>query len=100
MFLAKARIHDRLVGHKPKRSPSGRPPVRFDEGRSKTDIGCVPLHPFAPPTLPKSVGRIYRISDSTQVAVMKCLRGDYVEVQFKGVGEVITLGLIWILDGD
>jgi hypothetical protein len=100
MFLAKARIHDRPVGHKPKRRPSGRPPVRFDEGRSKTGIGRVPLNPFAPPTLPKSVGRIYRISDSTQVSVMKCLRGYDAEVRFTGVGEVITLGLIWILDRD
>jgi hypothetical protein len=29
-----------------------KPPVRFDEGRSKTVIGIGPLNPYAPPTLP------------------------------------------------
>jgi hypothetical protein len=30
---------------------AGKPPVRFDEGRSRTVIGPVPLNPSAPPTL-------------------------------------------------
>ena len=30
---------------------AGKPPVRFDEGRSETVIGLVPLNPSAPPTL-------------------------------------------------
>ncbi len=30
---------------------AGKPPVRFDEGRSVTVFGRVPLNPFAPPTL-------------------------------------------------
>jgi hypothetical protein len=30
---------------------AGKPPVRFDEGRSVTVFGLVPLNPFAPPTL-------------------------------------------------
>ena len=30
---------------------AGKPPVRFDEGRSKTVIGRGPLNPSAPPTL-------------------------------------------------
>jgi hypothetical protein len=32
---------------------AGKPPVRFDEGRSKTVIGLVPLNPSVPPTLLK-----------------------------------------------
>jgi hypothetical protein len=31
-----------------------KPPVRFDEGRSKTVIGIGPLNPYAPPTLPQT----------------------------------------------
>ena len=30
---------------------AGKPPVRFDEGRSQTVIGLWPLNPSAPPTL-------------------------------------------------
>src|ERR1035437_653275 len=30
---------------------AGKPPVRFDEGRSETVIGLVPFNPSAPPTL-------------------------------------------------
>jgi len=30
---------------------AGKPPARFDEGRSQTVIGLVPLNPSAPPTL-------------------------------------------------
>ena len=30
---------------------AGKPPVRFDEGRSQTVIGLMPLNPSAPPTL-------------------------------------------------
>jgi len=30
---------------------AGKPPVRFDEGRSVTVFGLVPFNPSAPPTL-------------------------------------------------
>jgi tryptophan synthase alpha chain len=46
-------------GRKPSRGSTlgkpdaGKPPVRFDEGRSKTVFGLVPLNPSAPPTLLK-----------------------------------------------
>src|SRR5437016_4877997 len=39
---------------------AGKPPVRFDEGRSETVIGLVPFNPSAPPTLLRACLKIPR----------------------------------------